>query len=328
MDSIIDLIDKKILTELDRNSRRSNNQIARKVGISRERAEYRIKQMVNRGIIRKFPTLINPTKFGYSMYKLYFQFQNIPLDIEKEIINWLIANPYVQWVTSCKGRWDMNIIIFAKDVEDFTSKMQEFYTYYSKYIYAQQFNITLAVGNMEKHWILGKKDVISKIIYTANERDDIIRDNIDVKLLNLIADNSRIPIITLAQKLRISAQTVKSKIRKLENAQIIKGYTVSIDYDILKKQFYKVIFYINVLTNDLKNKLIDYCAKRYDMPYFIFSAGEWPFEVEYVVDDLSEFYEALEDIKRHFPEIQRYESILLSKEHKFIFTPLEQINIK
>ena len=58
------------------------------------------------------------------------------------------------------------------------------------------------------------------------------------------------------------------------------------------------------------------------MPYFIFCVGEWPFEVEYVVDDIDEFYATVEHIKQAFPEIKRYESILLAKEYKFDFMPL------
>jgi len=322
MEEIIDLLDKKILTELDKDSRQPNNRLSKKLGISRERLEYRIKQLQKKGVINKFPTIINPTKFGYSMHKLYFQFQNLPAEKEKELSNWLIKNPYVQWVTNCKGKWDMNIIVFAHNVEHFNEIMQKFYDLYGDYIFNQQFNITLSVGNMEKTWILPQKNHKSKVIYTANERGDSHLDSLDLGILKIIANNSRMPLIDIADKLKTTPQTVKSRIKILEKKEVIKGYTVSLDYNILKKQFYKVIFYINVITENLKKKLTDYCLGRYDMPFFVFSVGEWPFEVEYVVDSIQQFYDALEDIKRKFPQIKRYESILLSKEHKFDFMPL------
>ncbi len=321
MDDKIDLIDKKILTELDKNSRQSNNQIGKRLKVSRERVDYRIKRMLQKGIIKKFPTIINPTKFGYSMHKIYFQFQNLSPIKEGELISWLVKNPFIQWVASCKGKWDLNAIVFANDVEHFNFIMQEFYNKYGEYIFSQNFNITLSVGNMEKGWILGeKKD--NDIIYTANEREDIGLDKTDLEILKIIANNSRMSIIDIAQKLKQTPRIIQYRIKNLENKEVIKGYTISLDYILLKKQFYKVVFYMSALTDDLRKRIISYCRNRSDMPYFIFCVGEWPLEVEYVVDDINQFYEDLEDIKKHFPEIRRHESIWLSKEYKFDFMPL------
>lgn len=321
MAEILDLIDKKILSELDKNSRQSNNQIGRKLGISRERVDYRIKKLIKQKVIRKFQTLINPTKFGYSMHKLYFQFQNLSQSKEKELIDWLVENPYVQWVTSCKGKWDLNFIIFAHDVEQFNEIMQEFYNKYGEYIFSQNFNITLSVGNMEKGWILGEKSE-KGVIYTANEKEDMNLDKLDLELLKIIANNSRMSTIHIAEKLKQTPRVIQYRIRALEKKEVIKGYTVSLNYEILKKQFYKVVFYMNALTDNLRKKLISYCRNKYDIPYFVFAVGDWPFEVEYVVDNIEQFYESVEDIKRHFSEINRHESIWLSKEYKFDFMPL------
>ncbi len=317
-----DLTDRKILAELDKDSRLPNNQIAKKLRFSREKVDYRIKQLFRKGIIKKFPTIINPTKFGYSMHKLYFQFQNLTIEKEKELISYLHKNPYVQWITSCKGKWDMNIIVFAHNVEHFNELVKEFYNRYGQYIFNQNFNITLAVGNMEKGWILKEKSHYSHIIYTANEREDVQMDMIDLEILKIIANNSRMPVVDIARRIHSTPRIVQYKLKNLEKKQVIKGYTVSLDYNLLKKQFYKVIFYISVINDSLRNKLIEYCRKQNNMPYFIFCVGEWPFEVEYVVDDIDEFYRAIEEIKSAFPEIKRYESILLAKEYKFDFMPL------
>ncbi len=318
----IDLIDKKILAELDKNSRQSNSRIAKSLKISREKVDYRIKQLLAKHIINKFPTIINPTKFGYSMHKLYFQFQNLSREKEQELIHYLKANPYVQWITTCKGRWDMNIIIFSQNVEHFNNLIKDFYNRYGPYILTQNFNITLAIGNMQKGWILKEKYYYSTILYTANDREDLPLDKTDFELLKTIANNSRLSVVEIAAHLHTTPRIIQYKIKALEKSQVIKGYTISLNYTILQKQFYKVIFYINVINDQLHAKLIEYCRTQYNMPYFIFCVGEWPFEVEYVVDNIEEFYKSVEDIKSHFPQIKRYESILLAKEYKFDFMPL------
>ncbi|AIF70122.1 AsnC family transcriptional regulator [Palaeococcus pacificus DY20341] len=53
-------------------------------------------------------------------------------------------------------------------------------------------------------------------------------DDIDLKLIYLLRDNSRLSISELAELLGISRPTVKSRIEKLEKERIIRGYTIKI----------------------------------------------------------------------------------------------------
>ena len=73
----IDLLDKKILFELDKNARIPTTQLAKKLNISRETCKYRIANLVKNNVIAKFSTIINPNKLGYKMYKIHLQLTNI-----------------------------------------------------------------------------------------------------------------------------------------------------------------------------------------------------------------------------------------------------------
>jgi len=72
----IDLKDRKILTLLDENSRLSNSQIAKKVGLSKPAVEYRLNRFEKNNLILSHYVVIDFTKLGYSQYKIYFKFQN------------------------------------------------------------------------------------------------------------------------------------------------------------------------------------------------------------------------------------------------------------
>ena len=69
----IDLKDKKILYELDRNSRQSNNQIAKKVGLSEQVVGHRIRRLQELGIIEYFYVKTNPSALGYMHIKIYLR---------------------------------------------------------------------------------------------------------------------------------------------------------------------------------------------------------------------------------------------------------------
>ena len=55
----IDLKDRKILYQLDLNCRQSNTQIGKKVGLSKQVVDYRIKQMEENGITEKLLLMKN-----------------------------------------------------------------------------------------------------------------------------------------------------------------------------------------------------------------------------------------------------------------------------
>ena len=54
-------------------------------------------------------------------------------------------------------------------------------------------------------------------------------DAIDAKLLNALADNARISIADLARLVRLSAPTVGERMKRLEEAGVVQGYTLDID---------------------------------------------------------------------------------------------------
>mgnify|MGYP001161076367 FL=1 len=83
-------------------------------------------------------------------------------------------------------------------------------------------------------------------------------DEIDYKVLDLLIDNSRIPYTDIAKKLLISPGTVHVRIKKMEDAGIISGSSLKLDY---KKLGYTFIAYIGIflekthLTNEVLEKL-------------------------------------------------------------------------
>ncbi|MDO4682641.1 MAG: Lrp/AsnC family transcriptional regulator [Lautropia sp.] len=51
-------------------------------------------------------------------------------------------------------------------------------------------------------------------------------DDIDRQLIALLRDNARMPVVTLAQKLRVARATVQHRMARLEKEGVIVGYTL------------------------------------------------------------------------------------------------------
>ena len=62
----LDKFDRKLLYELDKNCRRSYNQIGKVISKNKNTVRYRIEYLRKSGLIKKFFTIIDNSKLGYS----------------------------------------------------------------------------------------------------------------------------------------------------------------------------------------------------------------------------------------------------------------------
>ncbi len=69
-------------------------------------------------------------------------------------------------------------------------------------------------------------------------------DNIDRKILSFLVENTRMPFTEIAKKMDVSAGTIHVRVKKMEDAGIILGSSLNLDYD---KLDYHFTAYIGVL---------------------------------------------------------------------------------
>ncbi|NJW55277.1 Lrp/AsnC family transcriptional regulator, partial [Salinimicrobium oceani] len=62
-------------------------------------------------------------------------------------------------------------------------------------------------------------------------------DETDHQILNMLIDNTRTPFTDIAKKLNISAGTVHVRVKKMEEAGIILGSSLTLNYEKLGYAF-------------------------------------------------------------------------------------------
>ena len=68
-------------------------------------------------------------------------------------------------------------------------------------------------------------------------------DEIDHQILDILIENARTPFTDIAKKLLVSAGTIHVRVKKMEEEGVIKGSTLTVDYD---KMNYSFIAYIGL----------------------------------------------------------------------------------
>ena len=68
-------------------------------------------------------------------------------------------------------------------------------------------------------------------------------DNIDLKILNVLSKNAKMPYTEVAKKVFVSGGTVHVRMRKLEKMGVVRGPKLDIDYD---KLGYNISSYMGI----------------------------------------------------------------------------------
>src|SRR3989338_958500 len=131
---MINIKDRKILYHLDINSRQSNAEIAKKVGLSKQVVGFRIQRLQREKIISSFHTVIDISKLGFTVHKNFLRLQSIDAQKEQEILDFLTQHPNVVWIASCDGQFDLAFGTWAKDMTFLDRTLREFNKKFGEYI--------------------------------------------------------------------------------------------------------------------------------------------------------------------------------------------------
>src|SRR4030042_4644277 len=234
----LDLKDQKILTLLDENSRLSNSQIAKKVGLSKPAVEYRLKRFEKNNIIFRYYTIVDFTKLGYSQYKLYFKFQNTSIEDEQKITEYWNNDKNSVWVGEIRGRWDLAVSILAKSNFEFGKILNSFMNQFSNFILEKDVLLTEYSPIYSRDYLAEKKH--TEFVY-GTPKEIYKLDGADTKILKELSNNARINIVELAEKLKLTRDIINYRIKKLTKEKVIVQYRCYLNLHKIGINLYKII---------------------------------------------------------------------------------------
>jgi len=317
----LDLKDKKMLQNLDLNSRANLNQLSKKVGLSKQVVDYRLKNLIKNKIINQFYTVINFSKLGYTQYKLYLKFQNVNIDKEKEIIDYWIKNKKSIWVGSCRGKWDLAVSVLAKDINDLGELLNAFINHHGKFILEKDVLITQISLVFTRTYLTEKREK-KKFIY-GGKMGNYALDETNKKILRILSTNARITILEMMNELHLTRDVINYRLKKLIKDKIISQYRILINLDQINHKLYKIILRLHSLTPEKEKQLITYIASHPHGMQYLKLVGSWDAELEFEVKNDEQIHEILLEIRNKFSEIIRdYDTILIHQaEHKLNYFP-------
>ena len=313
MHNSLSKLDWHILGSLEIDSRQSMSSIAKKLKTSKEVINYHVRKLVEEKYIIRFFAEINLAKLGMQVYKIYFRFQNVTDQREEEMYKYFTEELKIPWVASCSGSYDMIISFGAKDINDFNEYLTKIMNRFSEYILNREISTTLYFSTFNRKWLNKSQDV--KCTTVGGDIEIPKLDLKDYAILANLSNDSRINIVDLAKKTKMTSAAIIYRINSMKEKRIINAYRIGLDYKRFNKEFCKCFIYLKNNTTEKERKLLKYIEQLPEIYTIIKCVGSWDIELEFTVDNFTQFHSIMRDLKNKFDIIRGYESVIISQEY-------------
>jgi len=322
--NVLDDKDLRILYWLDTDARTSNAELAKKAGLSSEVTRYRVRRLEREGMIKQYFTLIDVTKLGFTSFRTYIKLQGMPQSEEKAFVRYLKERPEVGWFTFVQGQWDVVIIVWAADIYGFEKFWLGLVQRFGEYVERHWMSIFLQYVHLNKRFLSPREAKLRVYMVGQSTREKI--DDLDIRILRMLSENARCPLLTLEKRLRQSYKVIAYRIRRLEKKGIILGYRAFIDVSKIGYEYYKVLFSLHNVDLRKLDSLEQAVMRIPNTVYIDKTIGGADFEAEFQCAGSNELRRIIEDLRRQFPTlIRNTETLEYYREEKLCYLPPLQL---
>ncbi|MBI5398207.1 AsnC family transcriptional regulator [Candidatus Woesearchaeota archaeon] len=324
----LDNKDKEIICLLNEHARMTSKALGQQVGISREVADYRIKRLTKNNLIRNFITIVNDTKLGYESYVMLLELQNYAPEDEERIITFLKNHPFTKWVLKCGGDWDIQVTIIAKDKRQLASILDEIDNFCGNSL--RRYDLVMVVNLIKAEnlaFILLRPQQATQSVQKISKEEEATVEHADLDakdrlLLKVVSEDARMPIVQIAQQIRLSADATNLRMKKLVKQGVIKKFQTVIDLSKLNYLLYSVFLKINNYSQKREGQIRTFFATMPNITYAERIIGNWDARIQISCSTVQEFERIQKQIREFLKVDLKYiDSALMLKEYKRVSYP-------
>ncbi len=298
----LDLVDKKLLYELDKDCRQSVSSLAKRLRVHRNVALYRIRKLENEGMIRGYFTEINTVALGYNSFRVFLKLSQSTKDKESRLIDHIRSDKNIIWFFKVLGKWDLDFVYSTKDVLEFNRFFNGLMMRFNSIIKENATSLLTQIYHYPKDYLVKRRrEVGADKFFVPLEKKDF--DDEDLKILHTLSDKADMNLIDLAKKTGLSVNTLKRRIQEMKKKRIILGFRPFIDTAKLGYSYYK--YHVN-LRNYTKQDHMRFLGFLQSKPFVIYVDqyinGE-DFEIEMHLKTEKEFLAFSDEMKEKFGNI-------------------------
>ncbi|MEM3141465.1 MAG: winged helix-turn-helix transcriptional regulator [Candidatus Pacearchaeota archaeon] len=295
----LDKKDKEILYQLDLNARQSNAEIAKKLRLNKNVVSYRINRLESLGVIQGYETIIDFSKLGFFLFRVYIDFYEFDIEKEKKMLDYLAKEKNISNLIKTIGDWNIILNIYVKKLEEFDEIFYKILNNFREIIKNYDIEIVIKDKIIPRRYLIKEMGILTDFLEIGGNPPDKI-DNISNEIISLLTKNAKMPIIEIASKLKLTSMAVIHRINQLMKKKIIIGYKAKLDLDKIGYTRYKLFFELEN-TNIIKN-MISYCEIKNFVVMITKAIGNnFDFRIDLEINKPRQIYNIINDIKNKFP---------------------------
>ncbi len=248
----LDVKDKKLLYYLSTDSRLSYTQLSKKISLSKNTVKYRIQRLKDKGIITKFASIINLGSINLTTVALLLRF-NEDIYENPSIIEYFKNHNKVNWVASLSGQWDIFAEFIVPNITSIEEILDNIILRFGNLLNTYQIffsSFPLRVEHLTSDFY---KDLQIKEVQKKQRTKNIYKiDEIDKKILQVLNEDSSLSLLKIAEKLELTTDIVRYRIKNLKDKGIILKFFSEIN---LKNLGYTEYLYTISLKNISQERL-------------------------------------------------------------------------
>lgn len=319
---MVDDIDRRILATIFSNARLPVSAVARRSGVTREVARYRLSKMEEDGVIKSYVARIAVNNFCEGICNLGIKLVRLDERRMSEILAFLKNHPAIGYIAELCGEFDIVAVLLYRDTEDLANMVGEVTECLGDNLKSHALWLYITEYKNDRRGLIspGNGGELTPVTFKKTRRLDL--DRIDYRLLDILSQDCRMRNSEIAPDIGISEELVRQRIRRLEHAGIIYGYMVVVDYRLLGYEAYYMNLHMERITSRNLEEIKRYVRDNPYICYCVRLAGKHNLHFSVYARNREHYGELLADIRNHFgAALVDYSFHLLMKEHKEVFAP-------
>lgn len=313
-DYSLNIKDRKLLYYLSRNSRESYTQLAKKVGLSKNAVYYKIEALKKQGIIKNFSSVIHLGALGKDTFTMFLKF-NQDIYKDKRIMNYFREYEFVDWLITLSGDWDLFVEFVFKDLEHMTQIINQITSEFKNQLNTYEVlfsNQPIKVEHLIPDFYKDLK--LPELEKSERKFESYKTDKVDKKLLSLLASDSSLNSVVIAEKLNLTLDVVRYRIKKLVSSGIIIKFFPELALDKLGYQEYLCKIKLRNSSQLESDKIKLELRTNFNVTYAFFDVISSSFVFVCAFKSPNQIDTLLRSLRSKFSEVIESQSYLIIKE--------------
>ncbi len=314
----------KLLYHLSLDGRASLGNLAKNLRMSKQGVKYILDKLEAKNIIEGYYAIVDIYKLGYQFYRLFLKFQNISSEDEQKSLDYAKSLKRVGWIVQFQGEYDIDIVIWSKNIKEFESVYLHLLEKFSRHIQERDISVASKIIYYKYRFFEYAKD--AKQLTMGETIKNLKLDELDLKLLAHLSKSGRASLVELSKKIGASQKRAWYRKKRLEKAGVILGYNYKLNHKLLGYTHTKIFISMFPFSEESRNQLVYHISQLKEAIYVTIPIGQYDLEFEIMAQTNEELHAIIDGLREKFSNvIKEINSIIFYYEPKINYLPILDI---